>query len=71
MNSYQNGKWEDKTPGQQIKRTDARSYVSESRQDCDIGCDVPKTEIMESSQDGRNGEMGSRSEQISHRKESP
>ena len=39
----------------------------DGRQDCDVGGDISKNEIMTSSQDGRNGEVRIRSGHISCR----
>ena len=71
VNTYHNGRWEDRTPVQQIKWTSARTGVSGGRQDCDVRSDVPKTEIMKSSQNSRSCKIRSRSGQISKRLERP
>ena len=46
VNAYHHSKWEDKTPAQQIEGVDARTDMSDGRQDCDIGDNTLKTEIM-------------------------
>ena len=69
VNTYHNSKWESKIPTQQIMGSGAMTDMSDGRQDCDIGGDIPKIEIMKSSQSGRNGEIKTKSGQISHRPE--
>ena len=51
-------RWEYKVPVQQNQGADAKSDMSDSRQDLDIGSDAPKTTvIMEDGQNARKGEV--------------
>ena len=60
-NMCHNDKQQNRVPTQQSQGTDARTDMSESKQDCVSGSDTSKSNVMKSSQDDRNGEVRIRS----------
>ena len=67
VNTYHNGKLEDETPAQQVEGINARTCMSDDRQNCDVEGDAPTTKIMKSSQNDRNDKLQTRLQWISCR----